>query len=1211
MRQTYLLIIPLICIYGTISTNTIDTNSCPIDCSCFARTVRCVHANLDYIPRNLSNDTQLIDLRYNHIEEILAGELFGLTHISTLFLNYNNIRVIDENAFSGLINLKLMYLGNNQIEDFPVNLIQPLKNLKAIYLENNGIKEIRKGTFENLLHLSYISLYNNKLTTIPSDEFSFLPSLKNLRLDNNPLSCDCAVHSLWWHHKEGIGISNNIRHNHTQVTLTCESSKSVHHEFTKLQVEDFKCNLPMIILAPQDQLIIPGTSFTLECDADGDPAPDILWYFNEHPLEQDGRITLDNENTELNINNAKEEDTGIYTCTAQNINGKASVRANVTVADDEPVPRLSIEPYDLDVIIGTIFEIPCKAEDNTNIQLIWRHDGRIIAPNDKYHVSKSGSLFVKNVTTSDAGRYECTVKNQYGRVTASALVKIKNSANTAPGDDFVRIAFNEAANEIDLAINNTIDALFMKRNPSSDGKLNYADLLRAFRFPNGEARQLARAAEIYERTLVNIRKHIAKGDNLTLSSRKYEFRELLSREHLNLVAKLSGCVEHREMPNCTEMCYHSKYRSIDGTCNNLRKPWWGASLTAFRRIVKPIYENGFSTPIGWTKNLLYRGFLKPSSRLISTTIISTKQITPDERITHMVMQWGQFLDHDLDHALPSVSSESWDGIDCKKTCDFAPPCFPIEVPPEDPRIRNRRCIDVVRTSSVCGSGMTSVFFEDIQHREQINQLTSYIDASQVYGYSYEFSVELRNLSTDDGLLRTGVQFPGQKDMLPFAAPQDGMDCRRNLDENTMNCFVAGDIRVNEQIGLLAMHTVWMRAHNRIATKLRDINPHWDGDTIYQETRKIVGAQMQHITFKHWLPIIIGESGMQLLGEYRGYDPNINPSIANVFATAALRFGHTIINPVLHRLNSTFQPIAQGHLPLHKAFFAPWRMAYEGGVDPLIRGMFSIPAKLKTPHENLNIELTEKLFQTSHAVALDLAAINIQRGRDHGLPGYNTYRQFCNLSTAVTFEDLQHDIKNAEVRKKLQELYGHPDNIDVWVGGILEDQVEGGKVGPLFQCLLVEQFRRLRDGDRFYYENEGVFIPQQLNQIKQTSLGRILCENGDDLKEVTSNVFLLPKVQGGYKKCDDVPEINLYFWQDCGSCQSLPQLLQTQASELLFDGHNVKKRSSHHPENEHSHLYNSKEANELRIRSLEENIYRVQKEFEEYKARVRSLEDEVL
>ncbi|XP_050334425.1 peroxidasin [Bactrocera neohumeralis] len=1202
MQKAFLIIFTLFCIYENTA-GKVGNNKCPIGCTCHVRTMRCEQAGLDSIPENISNDVQMIDLRDNNLHDIPAAAFRGLPFVTTLFLNYNGITTIDKNAFVDLSNLKQLYLGNNKLKDISVDLLQPLKNVKVIYLDNNMIAKIHKGTFSHLLDLSYLSLNNNELVNIPSDEFTYLPRLQYLQIDNNPLTCDCAVHALWNNYFNGPEKTIN------QIILSCGSSSATNKKFANLEPQDFECNIPEIILAPENQLVVAGKSLTLECDADGEPEPVIKWYFNGKPLKTDERKILDNENTELNINNVIKNDTGIYTCIAQNYNGNVSIQANVTVYDSEQKPRLIIEPYDLEVILGTIFEIPCKAEDHNGVQVIWRHDGKVITENifsnDKYQVSGSGSLLVKNVTTADGGRYECTLKNQYGRVTASALVKVKGSVSKAPGDNYVRIAFNEALMEIDLAINNTIDALFTKRNRNSNGTPNYADLLRVFRFPKGEARQLARAAEIYERTLVNIRKHIAKGDALSTSSESYEFKDLLSREHLHLLAELSGCVEHREMPNCTDMCYHSRYRSIDGTCNNMKNPWWGASLTAFKRNVKPIYENGFSTPVGWTKKKLYGGFLKPSSRLISTSVITTKRITPDNRITHMVMQWGQFLDHDLDHALPSVSSESWDGIDCKKTCDYAPPCFPIEVPPGDPRIKNRRCIDVIRTSSVCGSGMTSVFFEGVQHREQINQLTSYIDASQVYGYSYEFSVELRNLTTDDGLLRTGVQFPGQKDMLPFAAPQDGMDCRRNLNENTMNCFVAGDIRVNEQIGLLAMHTIWMREHNRIAIKLRDLNPHWDGDTIYQEARKIVGAQMQHITYKHWLPLIVGESGMKLLGEYKGYDPNIDPSISNVFATAALRFGHTIINPVLHRLNSTFQPIPQGHLPLHKAFFAPWRLAYEGGVDPLIRGMFSIPAKLKTPEENLNSELTEKLFQSSHAVALDLAAINIQRSRDHGLPGYNVYRKFCNLSTAVTFDDMENYIKSADVRRKLKEIYGHPDNIDVWVGGILEDQIEDGKVGPLFQCLLVEQFRRLRDGDRFYYENSGVFLPQQLNQIKQANLGRILCDNGDKMNEITSNVFLLPKVQGGFKKCADMPEISLNFWQDCGSCKSLPPLLEE--SEIL-DYHALNKRSTHSIKNTFKQSWDFKETQQSRINSLEETINKLQNEFEEYKKRVQNLEN---
>lgn len=93
---------------------------------------------------------------------------------------------------------------------------------------------------------------------------------------------------------------------------------------------------------------------------------------------------------------------------------------------------------------------------------------------------------------------------------------------------------------------------------------------------------------------------------------------------------------HRISRNCSDMCFHSKYRSIDGTCNNLQHPTWGASLTEFRRILKPIYEDGFTKPIGWDKEKRYYGFVKPNSRLVSTTLISTKKITADPVITHMV-----------------------------------------------------------------------------------------------------------------------------------------------------------------------------------------------------------------------------------------------------------------------------------------------------------------------------------------------------------------------------------------------------------------------------------------------------------------------------------------------------------------------------------------------------------------------------------------------
>lgn len=105
-----------------------------------------------------------------------------------------------------------------------------------------------------------------------------------------------------------------------------------------------------------------------------------------------------------------------------------------------------------------------------------------------------------------------------------------------------------------------------------------------------------------------------------------------------------------------------------------------------------------------------------------------------------------------------------------------------------------------------------------------------------------------------------------------------------------------------------MHTIWLREHNRVAEVLRDINPHWDGHTLFYEARKVVGAEMQHITYQHWMKHVLGPKGMNMLGDYTGYNPNVEPGIANVFATAALRFGHSLINPILKRLNADFKDI---------------------------------------------------------------------------------------------------------------------------------------------------------------------------------------------------------------------------------------------------------------------------------------------------------------
>ncbi|XP_045509421.1 peroxidasin-like [Colias croceus] len=1002
--------------------------------------------------------------------------------------------------------------------------------------------------------------------------FTVFPRKQLVQGDQKYVRFDCVAtgnpkpHISWLFNGDRILLSDrlSLQHNGSIVIETVKETDAGNYTCVAENINgkiSASCTLevmvpPAFILVPKDEQVAIGDKVQFTCTARGVPKPVITWYRNTMVLPPKENIVLSDNNQNLTITEVTEDDDGIYHCRAENAEGLTEISAILKVQDVQIVsPKIVTRPEDIEAYKETTIQMPCEYESEPLANIEWRKNGNRIIPNERFTITLIGSLVINNITLSDTGSYECSVYNDHGRDTASAYLTVKD--HILPGDEYVNIALTEATRDVDQAIARTIEQIFTNRRGTS-----VHDLYRLTRFPNAPAREIARAAEIYERTLDKVREYIQRGLKVT-TVEPFNYENILSTKHLDVISHLSGCVAHRKAQDCSDMCFHKKYRTIDGSCNNFENPTWGSSLTPFRRILYAVYENGFSQPVGWNKGLKYNGFSLPSARLVSTKVISTKNITGDEYLTHMLMQWGQWLDHDLDHALPSVSDQTWDGVDCKKTCDYAAPCFPIDVPPNDPRITNRRCIDFIRTSAVCGSGMTSVLFGNLEAREQINQLTSFIDASHVYGFEKAVAEDLRDLSNDNGTLRVGGTYHGTKPLLPTTGI-NAMDCRLNLVESTRSCFVAGDIRANEQIGLLAMHTIWMREHNRIANKLKAINPFWDGDRVYQEARKIVGAEMQAITYYHWLPLILGREGYALLGDYTEYNPDVNPSISNVFATAALRFGHSLINPILHRYDEHFETIPQGHLLLRNAFFSPWRLVDEGGVDPLIRGMFMTPVKLKTPTQNLNSELTEKLFHTAHAVALDLAAINIQRGRDHAIPPYTKWRSVCNMSEVNDFDDLAGEISDKGVRDKLKELYGSVHNIDVWVGGILEDMSKGAKVGPLFRCILIEQFKRLRDGDRLWFENPLTFKPDQFKEIQKTNLARILCDNGDNIDTIGENVFILPEIQDGLTSCEDLPSIDLRYWMDCESCNDDHDIEKTRVrrAAAMDPNHNQLIENDH-------------------------------------------------
>ncbi|XP_072917938.1 peroxidasin homolog [Hemitrygon akajei] len=906
---------------------------------------------------------------------------------------------------------------------------------------------------------------------------------------------------------------------------------------------------PKFLLVPKDQVVVEGTTVDFLCLAEGTPAPVTAWTKAGGQLPNDRRHTVLSTGT-LRIVSVAAHDQGQYECHAISVVGARHVPVQLTV-ESIVTPVFIHTPHDTTAETGQDVEIQCSAQGEPHPIITWTKDGVQITDSGKFLVTTEGALTIRDVGEAEQGRYECIARNAFGFISSNMLLTVTALEGGRTGDTFVEESLQEAINSIDSAINSTRRDLFDKRPRTPN------DLLALFRYPRDPYTvEAARAGEIFERTLQLIQEHVQQGLTVNLNNISYRYNDLVSPRYLNMIANISGCITHRRSPDCMNICFHLKYRTHDGTCNNLQHPMWGASLTAFERLLKPVYENGFNLPRGSSVNPDESRHPLPLPRLVSTTMIGTEAISPDDQYTHLLMQWGQFLDHDLDLTVAALSMSRFsDGEPCNKFCTNDPPCFPVLIPDDDPRVKNGRCMFFVRSSPVCGSGMTSLLMNSVYPREQINHLTSYIDASNVYGSTEHESQELRDLTIQRGLLKTGQVVPKSgKHLLPFATGPP-TECMRDTNESPIPCFLAGDHRSNEHIALTAVHTLWFREHNRIAEELLKLNPHWDGDTIYHEARKIVAAQMQHITYEHWLTKILGDVGMKMLGDYKGYNPNINAGIVNAFATAAFRFGHTLVNPILYRLNESFQPIPEGHLPLHKAFFSPFRLIQEGGIDPLLRGLFAVAGKMRVPTELLNLELTEKLFSMVHAVSLDLAAMNIQRGRDHGIPPYNDYRVFCNLTSAHDFEDLKNEIKNPEIRKKLERLYGTPRNIDLWPALMVEDLIPGTRVGPTLLCLLSTQFRRLREGDRFWYENPGVFTPAQLTQIKQASLARVICDNGDNIQQVQPDVFRVANYPQGFVNCREIPQIDLRMWQDCcedcanrGQFNTLSQRFQSKRSE---------------------------------------------------------------
>ena len=596
-------------------------------------------------------------------------------------------------------------------------------------------------------------------------------------------------------------------------------------------------------------------------------------------------------------------------------------------------------------------------------------------------------------------------------------------------------------------------------------------------------------------------------------------------------------------------------QSLNGVNNNPFVPNAGRSGTNYLRIGNARYADGRSQPVSG-----------PSPRSVSNRVFNDINVNvfSERGVTQWGFVWGQFLDH-------TFGLREENGTTANLPFSAADPLESFR--------NDLGIIPFVRSAAAPGTGVFNA-------RQHVNTVSSFIDAWAVYGGTDTRLDWLRNGSLDGNPDNNSGSLLLQTNYLPrrdargnaAAAPTMGIDGR--LLSNPNSAVVAGDVRANENIALTATHTLFAREHNRIVSLL----PSWvSQQDKFQIARAVVIATQQYITYNEFLPAI-GVS----LPTYQGYNPGLNPSLSHEFASTGYRAHSQIHGEIELETNvsrysqATLDALeAQGveiaidgadvalAVPLNVGFFNP-NLVRQLQLGPLLQGI-GLEPQYKN-EELIDNQLRSVLFKVPVSGnpecldgptlpecfngVVDLGAIDIQRGRDHGMPSYNQMRNAFGLPSKTSFtsitgeatesfpsdplltpgneindpnsldilqlfdingnpttvenDDAVRIVRRTTLAARLKAIYGSVSNLDAFTGMIAEKHVTGSELGELQRAIWTDQFRAARDGDRFFYLNDPLqsFIRQNFGIDHRKTLARVIALNTDiPQSDLAANVFL--------------------------------------------------------------------------------------------------------
>ena len=514
------------------------------------------------------------------------------------------------------------------------------------------------------------------------------------------------------------------------------------------------------------------------------------------------------------------------------------------------------------------------------------------------------------------------------------------------------------------------------------------------------------------------------------------------------------------------------WRSLNGSGNNLANSDWGSIGEEMPNITSLNFSNNFSS-------MAHSEFTNP--REISNILCNESEVNLDTNgVSSINSLWAEFLRNDILFT-PHQNSLHEGGM------EEAHISIPVDDEVMNPSGSETSEMRYIRTEFIEGTGI-----DENNPRKYPNQASVWIDASSIYGPNNGTNSWIR---TQDGGRVIVTDWEGS-DMIPafdsnaFVPNWDGTSSSANIQ------FGLADSRNIENIGVSALHLLFLREHNRLADAIQERNPDWSDEAIFQWARKLVTAQIQVITYSEYLPSI----GINL-PEYIGYNSGINPQVSNEFFLLVTTSFSSQRNGAWLLLNDSRDGLSGSPLELEQGY---WSMEpiLDVGIEPIIRG-----AAYETQREN-DLAMVSNLRnllsgESSWPGWIDVCAMDIQRGRDRGLTDYNSVRVELGLERHLNWSDLTSD---ENISQQLSEIFDDIDKMDAIIGVLSEPRLANSTLGESQYHLAINQYSMLRDADRYWYANDPE-LTLLLSELNATRLSDIILRNSE-IEAIQCNVFLV-------------------------------------------------------------------------------------------------------